>query len=111
VRTSSNDASGIPQSLDGPIRFAIAHKQLIEVGYNGVVRLAEPHDYGVINGVERLFVFQRRGRASNRSTTAWRMLDVPKIESLKVLGETFQGSRGASHQHHHAWDVVYARVG
>jgi hypothetical protein len=101
----------LPLPLDGRIRFAIAHRRLIQVGYKGVLRMAEPHDYGSQNGVDRLLVFQLRGPArTNQSETGWRLLDVPKIESLDVLDGTFRGSRGSPQQHHHAWDVVYERV-
>jgi hypothetical protein len=100
-----------PQSLDARIRFAIAHRRLIQVGYKGVVRTAEPHDYGSQKAVDRLLVFQLRGPArASRDQTGWRLFDVPKIESLEVLDERFRGSRGSSDQHHSAWDAVYARV-
>ncbi len=100
----------MPQDMDGRIRFAIAHKRLIKVGYNGALRIAEPHDYGTINRVDRLFVFQLRGRASSKSTKPWRLLDLPKIESLEILDETFAGSRSTAAKHHHVWDIVYERV-
>ena len=38
--------AGPSSSLDYRIRFAIAHKRLIEVKYKRFARLAEPHDYG-----------------------------------------------------------------
>jgi hypothetical protein len=41
-------------SLDARIRRAIAEKRLLEIRYTRAVRLAEPHDYGVIDGTERL---------------------------------------------------------
>jgi hypothetical protein len=99
-----------PLSIDSLIRFAIAHKRLIKVGYKGASRIGEPHDYGAVNRIDRLFIYQLRGRPSARRDTPWRLLDVPKIESLEVLDETFPGSRGSSHGSHHRWDVVYARV-
>jgi hypothetical protein len=101
---------GVPQSIDGWIRFAIEHRRLIEVRYGGAVRLAEPHDYGAINQVDRLLVFQLRGRPGSQGKEPWRILDLPKIESLVVLEQTFPGSRGSSHQSHREWDAVYARV-
>jgi hypothetical protein len=110
VATFSN-VDPFPPSLEGRIRFAITHRRLIQIGYNGVVRTAEPHDYGCQKGVDRLLIFQLLGPArANRSETGWRLFDLPKIESLKVLDETFRGSRGSSQQQHHAWDAVYARV-
>jgi len=98
-------------SLDYRIRFAIAHWRLIEVTYQRVTRLAEPHDYGRRDGVDRVLVYQLRGPARpGQSSTGWRRLDVTKIESLTVLDDQFPGSRGTQHQRHHDWDVLYARV-
>lgn len=94
------------------MRFAIAHKRLVEIRYNGTSRVAEAHDYGVQKGVERLFVYQLRAptRSSRQPATGWRLLDVPKIESCVLLDETFPGSRGRSDQHHLKWDTLYVRV-
>ncbi len=98
-------------SLDARIRFAVAHRRLIEVRYKNSARVDEPHDYGVQKGVERLLVYQLRGPARPRQQAAgWRLLDVAKIEGCTVLDATFAGSRGAQHRQHHAWDVVHARV-
>jgi hypothetical protein len=97
---------------DGDIRFALHNKRLIGIRYQGRDRIAEPHDYGVQKGMERLLVYQLIGPTRpGQSAAGWRLLEVSKIESLVVLDETFRGSRGSSHQDHHAWDVVYARVG
>ena len=100
------------QPLDEAIRFAIVHKRLVRVAYNGRRRMAEPHDYGVMNGRPRLLVYQRRELDGERSTRTegWRLLDVAKIEDFKVLDEIFPGSRAASHQDHFTWEVVHARV-
>ena len=100
------------QEFDEQLRFAIQNKRLIKIRYQGRERVAEPHDYGVQRGTERLLVYQQSGpMRPNQSATGWRLLDLPKIESLKILDDTFRGSRGSSHQNHQAWDVVYARVG
>lgn len=97
-----------PASLDERLRFAIAHKRVIQIRYNGKVRLSEPHDYGVQKGIERLFTYQLRAPGPN--ATGWRLLDTEKIESCEVLDETFKGSRGQSHPTHMTWEVLYARV-
>ena len=59
-----------------------------------------------------MLVYQLRtaGVPAGQDAIGWRIFDVAKIESLVVLEMTFKGSRGASHQDHHAWDVLYARV-
>ena len=94
------------------IRSAISRKRLLRVCYAGRVREAEPHDYGVQKGVERLLVYQLRGTASapGRSVTGWRLLDLPKIEACEVLNESFAGSRGHLHRKRLIWDVLYMRV-
>ena len=96
---------------DERIRFAIANRRLIEVRYSGTTRVAEPHDYGIQNGRERLLVFQLRGPTRPGHTPiGWRLLEMSKIEVLTVLEGTFEGSRGQSHHDHYQWDVVHARV-
>jgi hypothetical protein len=99
-------------SIDGQLRFAIANKRLIELSYGGRLRVAEPHDYGVHKGTTRLLIYQRResGATQAKGRVGWRLLDVSKIEGCVVLDDTFPGSRGGPHQHHHVWDVVYARL-
>ena len=98
--------------LDQQVRDAIAAKRLLQLRYHGALRVVEPHDYGILKGTARLLVYQLRGAAgaSRKSASGWRLLDVPLIEACTVMAETFPGSRGASHQRHHEWDVVYARV-
>jgi hypothetical protein len=100
----------VTSSIDARIRRAIAQKRLIEIGYNDRVRLVEPHDYGAINGLERLLVYQLRSQGElARDSRGWRMMDVSKIQSLTVLDGTFPGSRGDG-PNHYAWDALYARV-
>ena len=96
--------------LDERIRRAIAEKRLLEIRYKKAVRLAEPHDYGVIDGTERLLIFQLRGPDSSKGAVGWRLLDLFKIESCAVTDQTFAGSRGQSHQQHYQWEMLYARV-
>lgn len=100
-------------ALDSIVRAAIAGRRLVGLTYHGRRRVAEPHDYGVVNGTTRLLVFQLRDEAKGDGDRArgWRLLDVEKIGTCEMLAETFAGSRGAAHQRHREWDVVYARVG
>ena len=93
---------------DAELRFAIAHKRLLECTYDTRSRTAEPHDYGLLNGVAKLLVYQIRGGRS--PVPGWRLLEVSKIEQLLVLEKTFRGSRKQAHQHHYEWDTLFARV-
>ena len=98
-------------NLDTRIRFAIENRRLVDLRYSGAARVAEPHDYGVLNGRKRLLVYQLRGPArSGQASIGWRLLDVSRIEGLAVLDDTFNGSRGGAHRDHHQWELVYARV-
>jgi hypothetical protein len=99
------------RTLDTQLRFAIANKRLLRFTYDAAVRVAEPHDYGMRNGAVTLLAFQRdkAGRRS-RDVRGWRWLDTSKIHDCVVLEQTFAGSRQAANQHHHQWDVLYARV-
>lgn len=94
------------------VRTAIAERRLLQLTYKGKTRIAEPHDYGVKSGRTRLLVYQLRvvGEIETAKNRGWRLLDFAEITSCTVLDDTFKGSRGDSHQDHHAWDVVYARV-
>lgn len=100
------------RDLDEKLRFAIANKRLVQFTYQGALRVAEPHDYGVLKGATRLFVYQLRGASTTRGkgVVGWKLLFVSKIAECVVLEESFPGSRGASHHRHYEWDVLYARV-
>jgi hypothetical protein len=99
------------RTLDAQLRFAIANKRLLRFTYDGAVRVAEPHDYGVRGDETKVLAFQREkaGRTTD-ATRGWRWLDTSKIHDCSVLDDTFAGSRQAPHQQHHHWDVLYARV-
>lgn len=103
-----DDDAPVPAKL----RFAIAHKRLLGFEYNARLRVAEPHDFGAMNGTMKLLVYQLLvdGAAAGNRAQGWRLLDVAKIGACKVLAETFAGSRGDSHERHMQWDAVFARV-
>lgn len=99
-------------SVDEHLRSAIAGKHLVQLRYSGTVRVVEPHDYGVKNGAAMLLAYQQKSSdPAKKPATGWRLFHVAKIAECTVLDAHFKGSRGASHQHHHSWDVLYARVG
>jgi hypothetical protein len=97
--------------VDKLLRYAIEHRRLIEVGYHASVRIAEPHDYGIYKGTERLLAFQLRDSVhSPPQAVGWRLFDTAQIEECFVLEKGFSGSRGRLHQSHLVWDVVFLRV-
>jgi hypothetical protein len=98
-------------SIDKLLRFAIENRRLIEVGYHDSVRVAEPHDYGIYKGTERLLAFQLRDSVhSQPHAVGWRLFDTAQIQECFVLEKGFAGSRGHLHQSHLVWDVVFLKV-
>jgi hypothetical protein len=76
-------------------------------------RLAEPHDYGIKKGVDKLLAFQIGGASRSRAPHGWRDLNIEEIQDFKdfkVLERHFPGSRADAHLHHGVWDVLFARV-
>lgn len=104
--TNSSPSS---ESIHELIHQAIDRKRLLRIRYGGKERIAEPHDYGLMTGVPRLFCYQVGGQSSG-ALPNWRLLDVPKISDLELLDRSFPGSRGAEYSKHLTWDKVFARV-
>jgi hypothetical protein len=98
------------KSVDHLLRVAIAQKRLVTFSLMGLTRRAEPHDYGIVHGVARLFFYQVGGQSRSAPPVGWRFARVSEISNLEVLDETFTGTRpGASGRHVH-WDVLMASV-
>ena len=108
ILTFPTPAAPMPATIDAQLRSAIAGKRLIQFTYNQQPRVAEPHDYGQRNGIDKLLVYQRT--KAGTYITGWRSLELGKIHNLVVLDDTFSGTREQSHQDHLNWDVLYARV-
>ena len=106
------DVTNPSHALNDRLRYAITNRHLIEICYHGSVRVAEPHDYGVHKGIERLLIFQLRDsvHAQNHSATGWRLLDISQIEECLVLEKNFPGSGVLLHQSHLILVIVYSRV-
>ena len=114
ILTFPSSRTGIDRSheiLDAQLRFAIKARRLIQLEYDGALRVAEPHDYGLIDAVPRLLMYQRRkAGAASKPVRGWRLLYISQVKECIVLDETFPGTRGDANQHHYDWDILYARV-
>jgi predicted DNA-binding transcriptional regulator YafY len=98
----------VDEKVDQLLRSAIENKQLIRFIYKNSERIVEPHDYGVQNGIIRLFSWQVGGHSSGR-LPGWRMFDVNGIQNCEALKKHFAGNRDVSVKHHR-WDEVFIRV-
>ena len=97
-------------ALDEHLRFAIAHRRLIQLSYGGHLRVVEPHDYGLKSGAVMLLGYQVRGGSASRGgAKGWRLLKVEKIDACMVWETTFAGGRNDA-QGRMEWDELFVRV-
>ena len=95
--------------LDSLLRRAIENMRLLRFSYKGNERIAEPHDYGIQNGIVRLLCWQVGGRSGGR-IPGWRLIDVADMENCEMLNQHFGGNREVPSGKHHRWDKVFIRV-
>ena len=92
------------------LRRAIEEQRLVAFVLDGCARVGEPHDYGVIDGQERLFFYQVRGASRSGRPFGWRWAVAARISALRLLEETFAGPRPAPSGRHQRWDRLIASV-
>jgi hypothetical protein len=89
--------------------MAIEHRRMIRVIYHGKLRIAEPHDHGILNGCVQLPAWQVDGSSSlplpNRL-----LMKVDDITDMHILPETFPGGRPTAFGKHVKWDKLFIRV-
>jgi hypothetical protein len=96
--------------VDRLLRSAIHDRRIVTFMLHGCHRRAEPHDYGIIGGVPKLFFYQVGGRSRSGRPVGWRWAVIAEIEHLAVLDETFEGTRQTGSDRHIEWDVLFATV-
>ena len=106
MKPSRTNSAGVDRLL----RTAIRDKRLVTFVLDGCRRIAEPHDYGVMNGIPRLFFYQTGGESRSGRPIGWRWAVLAKISQLRILDETFRGPRPAPSGKHVRWDTLFATV-
>ena len=96
--------------VDRVLRSAIIERRIITFTLHGLPRRAEPHDYGLINGVTKLFFYQVGGRSRSGRPVGWRWAIVREMSDVTILDERFRGSRPSRSGHHVKWDMLFASV-
>lgn len=80
--------------MDLRICTAIAERRLLMFRYGGVMRVAEPHLYGVTTaGHEALSAWMRPGWSRTDPDGAWRMFRLDGVGELQALPEQFAAPR------------------
>jgi hypothetical protein len=87
---------------------AIQNKRLIRFRYKNKQRIVGPHDYGIQKRIARLLSWQIGGPSSSR-VPGWRCFDVPDMQYVEILEESFPGNRDVAGKHHQ-WDQIFIRV-
>lgn len=98
----------IVRTVDEMIRKAITEKKLLEFDYDGYHRIVEPHVYGRKNEKNEILTYQQRGQSSS-GVLGWKRMYMNKIANMRVLDETFPGSRPVPNKHS-TWDLIYLIV-
>ncbi len=96
-------------NINPVIWAAIDQRRLLRFRYKNRERIVEPHDYGVHNGVIKLFGFQVGGSSSQRLPN-WRWAEQDLISELELLDRRFPGGRPSPSGRHHKWDRLFIRV-
>ncbi len=109
ARTAASDGAS-PDGIDAALRTAIERRSLVSFVLDGCERIAEPHDYGVIDGKIKLFFYQVGGASRSSRPVGWRWAELPKMSRLELLDRPFDGPRAAPSGRHVRWDRLYASV-
>lgn len=90
---------------------AIENYYILEFDYNGHHRIVEPHTYGVNHkGNEILAAYQIEGTSDKGDVPVWKQFTTDKISNLKVLNETFSGTRNGYKRGDSRMDEIYAEL-
>jgi hypothetical protein len=80
--------------MDLRICDAIANRRLLMLGYKGVLRVVEPHLYGLTTtGREALSAWMRPGWSRVDPEGGWRLFHTDDFRELQALPERFDGAR------------------
>jgi len=97
------------RDVDAALRRAIDERRLIAFTLHGLPRRAEPHDFGIVKGVTKLFFYQVGGASRTGPPVGWRWAHVDEIQGLRLLDERFAGARDSGARHVE-WDRLVASV-
>ena len=97
-------------NIDRLLRTAITERRLIAFVLDERPRLAEPHDYGLIDGEPRLFFYQIGGESHSGRPLGWRWAALAKIVQPHILDDRFAGTRVVPSGRHIRWDTLFATV-
>jgi hypothetical protein len=91
------------------IRAAVREKWPVEFVLHGLVRVGEPHVYGVRSGSEQLLIYQTGGASKSGRLPNWRTVLVSEITDLRMLLERPFRPR-LSPDRYTGWDEIFEKA-
>lgn len=89
---------------------AINNQQVIELYYDGELRIIEPHCYGLTTaGNEGLRAFQTGGYSSS-GTFGWKMYDLGKADNISISDNRFNGPRTGYKRGDKGMSTIFAEL-
>lgn len=110
------DAIDTTEAREGPglhaqLCSAIAGRLLVMFEYGDLIRVVEPHRYGVNSaGHEMLSGWMRAGYSRSDAAGGWRNYLVDDINALQVLDAPFADTRPGYAAHDHRMPQAYAEL-
>lgn len=96
--------------MDSVIVNAIRNNNLVEFYYDGGSRIVEPHSYGMTTkGNEGLKTFQVSSYSSS-GEIGWKLFDMGKARSIKVLDESFNKPRAGYKRGDRGMSQIYCEL-
>lgn len=93
------------------IARAIEERRLLMFGYGDLVRVVEPHLYGVTTtGREALSAWMRPGLSRSDPQGGWRMFRAEELRDVQLLPDRFEGPREGFNPDDRNFVRVYRRL-
>lgn len=89
---------------------AITELKLIELTYDGQLRLVEPHVLGYKNYELELLTWQLTNKSELGNNAGWRTFQLKKITNLKIIDQFFNGVRLTKSHDKSRWDRIISAV-
>lgn len=93
------------------ITSAIQNLQLLSFIYDGYLRVAEPHTYGIDKkGHEAIRAYQVRGGSESGEYVGWKIFHVDQMRGVTALPEHFSGARPKYKRNDSAFSTIHAEL-
>lgn len=90
---------------------AINTRAILQLRYKGVVRVVEPHAYGINEpGHEVLSCYQISGGSNSSRSSPWKLLLIDEILDLTVTQENFSGARPEYVRNSKSFTRIFAQL-